>query len=53
VLFVASLYPIVRRTIGADRDGFPIERAWADARADVFRLRYASAAARVYTVAPP
>ena len=35
VLFVAALYPIVRRTIDADRDGFPIERAWADARPDV------------------
>ncbi|HEY7375845.1 MAG TPA: phospholipid carrier-dependent glycosyltransferase [Polyangia bacterium] len=50
VLFVAALYPIVRRTIAADADGFPIERAWADARPDLFHLRYASAAARVYGV---
>jgi hypothetical protein len=50
VLFVAALYPIVRRTIGADRDGFPIERAWADARPGMFHLRYASDAARVYDV---
>jgi hypothetical protein len=52
VLFVAALYPGVRRNIGADRDGFPIERAWADARPDVFHLSYASAAARVYDVEP-
>jgi hypothetical protein len=53
VLFVAALYPIVRRTIGADRDGFPIERAWADARPARFHLRFASPAARVYTVDLP
>ena len=53
VLFVAALDPIVRRTIAADADGFPVERAWADARPDVFRLRYASGAARVYAVELP
>jgi len=53
VLFVAALYPIVRRTIAADPDGFPIERAWADARPAIFRLRHASAAARVYDVVAP
>ncbi len=53
VLFVAALDPIVRRTIAADSDGFPVERAWADARPDVFRLRHASAAARVYAVELP
>jgi hypothetical protein len=51
-LFVAAMYPIVRRTIAADADGFPVERAWADAHPDVFRLRYASPAARVYALAP-
>ena len=50
VLFVAALYPVVRRTIGADGDGFPVERAWADARPDVFHLRYANASARIYDV---
>jgi hypothetical protein len=50
VLFVAALYPVVRRTIAADSDGFPVERAWADAHPDVFRLRFANAAARVYDV---
>ncbi len=50
VVFVAALEPIVRRTIAADADGFPIERAWADARPDVFKLRYASPAARIYEV---
>jgi hypothetical protein len=53
VLFVAALDPIVRRTIAADQDGFPIERAWADARPGSFRLRYASAAARAYSVELP
>jgi len=53
VLFVAALDPIVRRTIAADADGFPVERAWADARPEVFRLRFASGAARVYAVELP
>jgi 4-amino-4-deoxy-L-arabinose transferase-like glycosyltransferase len=52
VLFVAALDPIVRRNIAADADGFPVERTWADAHPEQFRLRYASTAARVYTVAP-
>ena len=53
ILFVAALYPIVRRTIDADGDGFPIERAWADARPAFFHLRYASPAARIYEVELP
>ena len=53
VLFVAAMYPIVRRTIDADADGFPVERAWADARPDLFQLRYASPAARVYAHRAP
>jgi hypothetical protein len=53
VLFVAALYPIVRRSIAADADGFPIERAWADAHPALFELAYASPAARVYRIAPP
>jgi len=43
----------VRRTIPADADGFPIERAWADAHPDIFQLRYASDAARVYQIVAP
>jgi len=50
VLFVAALYPVVRRTIDADPDGFPVERAWADARPDTFHLRFANAGARIYDV---
>jgi hypothetical protein len=50
VLFVAALYPVVRRTIDADPDGFPVERAWADARPDTFYLRFANAGARIYDV---
>ena len=45
--------PIVRRTIAADADGFPIERAWADARPPSFNLVYASPAARIYEVNLP
>ena len=52
VLFVAALYPGVRRTIAADADGFPVERAWADAHPEIFTPRFASPAARVYGVAP-
>jgi len=52
VLFVAALYPSVRRTIAGDGDGFPIERAWADAHPALFRLRHASPAARVYQILP-
>ncbi len=53
VLFVAALDPIVARTIPADADRFPIERQWADAHPDLFQLRYASIAARVYGIKPP
>ena len=50
VLFVGASEPIVRRTIAADSDGFPIERAWADARPESFKLVYASPSARIYQV---
>ena len=50
VLFVARLHAIVRRNVAADRDGFPIERSWADAHPDRFILSYASPDARVYLV---
>jgi len=52
VVFVAALDPAVRATIAADADGFPVERAWADAHPGVFTLRFASPAARVYGVLP-
>jgi len=52
LLFVAALDPGVRATIVADADGFPVERAWADAHPGVFTLRFASPAARVYGVQP-
>jgi hypothetical protein len=48
VLFVAALEPIVLRNVDADDDGFPVERAWADAHPDRFTLLFSSAAARVY-----
>jgi len=53
VLFVAALYPGVRRNVAADGDGFPVERAWADARPDTFHLLRATPTARIYSVALP
>lgn len=53
VLFVAAMYPIVERNVAADGEGFPIERAWADAHPNLFSLRYASPAARIYAVEAP
>ena len=53
VLFVAALYPGVRRNVAADGDGFPVERAWADARPDTFHLLRATTTARIYSVALP
>jgi hypothetical protein len=53
VLFVAALDEIVARNITADGDGFPIERAWADAHPAQFHLRYASPDARVYGISRP
>ena len=53
VLFVAALDEIVARNVVADGDGFPVERAWADAHPAQFHLRYASPNARVYGIAPP
>jgi len=52
VLFVAALDEVVARNVAADADGFPIERAWADAHPALFHLRYASPEARVYGIAP-
>ena len=50
ILFVTAMYPIVQRTVDHDADGFPIERAWADAHPDLFVLRHAGPGARVYEV---
>ncbi len=52
-LFVAALEPMAARTIAADAEQFPIERAWADTHPDLFQLRYASDAARVYQIVAP
>jgi hypothetical protein len=52
VLFVAAVDPAVRETVAADGDGFPAERAWADAHPEIFTPRFASPAARIYGVAP-
>jgi hypothetical protein len=53
VLFVAALDDIAARNVAADDDGFPIERAWADANPTLFHLRYASPDARVYGISSP
>jgi len=49
-LVISSLYPIVARNIEHDGDGFPIERAWADAHPDRFTLRFANPRVRIYAV---
>jgi len=53
ILFMAALYPGVRRNVAADGDGFPVERAWADARPAAFHLLHASPTARIYSVTLP
>jgi hypothetical protein len=50
ILFVAALYPVVRRVVAHDGDGFPDERAWADARPGRFRLVFANDGVRIYAV---
>jgi len=52
LLFVAALYPHVRASMVHDGDGFPIERAWADARPDRFTVLFANAGVRVYAHHP-
>jgi hypothetical protein len=49
-LFVSSLFPIVAKNIEADAEGFPIERAWADAHPGVFRPIYENESVRIYSV---
>jgi 4-amino-4-deoxy-L-arabinose transferase-like glycosyltransferase len=39
--------------VAAAAEQFPVERDWADAHADLFQLRFASPAARVYRVVGP
>jgi hypothetical protein len=53
VLFVAALDATVARNVAADDDGFPVERAWADAHPELFPLRYEAPEARVYGVTQP
>jgi hypothetical protein len=52
VLFAAALEPMAARSVSADSDQFPTERAWADAHPDLFQLRWASDAARIYRIVP-
>ena len=49
-LFVNAMFPIVRRQIEHDAEGFPVERAWADAHPEIFRPRYANPIVRIYQV---
>ena len=48
VLFVAALYPGVRRANAHDQQGFPVERAWADALPRRFSLVFANDGIRIY-----
>ena len=49
-LFVARLYPEVAPSMPHDADGFPTERAWADALPARFRLAFATPEVRIYDV---
>ncbi|HEY8924325.1 MAG TPA: hypothetical protein VIU64_08085, partial [Polyangia bacterium] len=49
-LFVTALYPAVAEGMPHDTEGFPTERAWADALPDDFPLRFAAPGVRVYDV---
>lgn len=49
-LFVARLYPEVAPSMPHDLDGFPSERAWADAIPARFRLAFATPDVRIYDV---
>ena len=51
-LFVARLYPDVAPSMPHDGDGFPTERAWADAQPGRFRLAFATPDVRIYDVRP-
>ena len=50
MLFVSTLFPIVRPNIDHDGQGYPIERAWADAHPETFPLRYATDHVRIYAI---
>jgi len=49
-LFVTALYPAVAEGMPHDAEGFPPERAWADALPAQFPLRFETAGVRVYDV---
>jgi len=49
-LFVARLYPEVAPSMPHDAEGFPTERAWADALPARFRLAFATPEVRLYDV---
>ncbi len=52
LLVVARANPAQGRLNPYDGEGFPIERRWADERADLFRLIYADPRIRVYSIRP-
>jgi len=52
VLFVARLYPAVLRSMPHDDEGFPVERAWADANGHRFHPCFTTPDVRIYEVAP-
>jgi len=51
-LFVTRLYPEVAAGMPHDAEGFPSERAWADALPDRFPLIFATPDVRIYDVRP-
>lgn len=49
-LFVTALYPAVAEGMPHDAEGFPTERAWADALPAELPLRFAAPGVRIYDV---
>ena len=52
-LFVTALYPLVQENMAHDRDGFPVERTWADARPDLFAPVFSADGVRIYRLRTP
>lgn len=51
-VFIVKLEPLAMSVMDHDKDGFPVEEAWASERPDVFRLKFKNDEVRVYAVAP-
>ncbi len=50
ILFVATVPPLDVWTTAVDSEGFPVERAWADANPDVFEPVFGNRRAKIYRI---